>query len=164
MAWTRLSGPGEVAFSNAGTPTATATFSAPGDYTLGLTARQGALSASSTLKVKVRTQPPAKRLDVVYTKHYTIDSKLWNDRAKAIIVHWIPFCIDEINSTDLTTGQGGIDNFIEAAKALRGEPHGRHKGYVFSNAWVHQTVEAICEALMVDPRGEAQIKAAQEKR
>jgi uncharacterized protein len=161
--WAKASGPGEVVFSNASAKGSAATFSAPGDYTLSLTARQGDLSSSSTLKVKVRPQPPAKRLDVVYTKHYTIDSKLWNDRAKAIIVHWIPFCIDEINSTDLSTGQGGIDNFIEAAKALRGEPHGKHKGYVFSNAWVHQTVEAMCEALMVDPKGDAEIIAAQEK-
>ena len=51
-------------------------------------------------------------------------------------------------------GDGGIDNFIEAAKANRGEPHGKHKGYVFSNAWVHQTVESMCIALMVDPQGD----------
>ena len=59
-------------------------------------------------------------------------------------------------------GDGGIDNFIEAGKANRGEPHGRHKGYVFSNAWVHQTVESMCIALMVDPQGDAEIIAAQE--
>ena len=63
--------------------------------------------------------------------------------------------------TDLKIGEGGIDNFIEAAKALRGEPHGKHKGYVFSNAWVHQTVEAMCIALMVDPQGDQEILAAQ---
>jgi hypothetical protein len=162
-AWTKTTGPGQVSFSNAGSKDGTATFSAPGDYTLTLTAWEGTLSSASTIKIKVRPQPPAKRLDVVYTKHYTIDSKLWNDRAKAIIVNWIPFCIDQINRSDLSTGQGGIDNFIEAAKALRGEPHGKHKGYVFSNAWVHQTVEAMCEALMVDPKGDGEIIAAQEK-
>ena len=59
-------------------------------------------------------------------------------------------------------GDGGIDNFIEAGKANRGEPHGRHKGYVFSNAWVHQTVESMCIALMVDPQGDAEIIKAQE--
>ena len=61
------------------------------------------------------------------------------------------------------SGDGGIDNFIEAGKANRGEPHGRHKGYVFSNAWVHQTVESMCIALMVDPQGDQQIIDAQEK-
>lgn len=161
--WTKVSGPGNVVFSNQNTKEGTATFSAPGQYVLQLSAREGALSSSSTLKVNVHQPPPAKRLDVVYTKRYTIDSKLWNDRAKAMIVNWIPFCIDQCERTDLTIGEGGLDNFIEAAKALRGEPHGRHKGYVFSNAWVHQTIESICIALMVDPQGDKEIIAAQEK-
>ena len=60
-------------------------------------------------------------------------------------------------------GQGGIDNFIEAAKALRGEPHAPQHGAVFANAWVHQTVESMCIALMVDPQGDPDIIAAQEK-
>ena len=161
--WTKTSGPGNVQFSNATSKDATAVFTTPGDYVLTLTATEGGQSSSSSLKVKVRQPPLAKRLDVVYTKRYKIDSKLWNDRAKVMIVNWIPFCIDQINRTDLTTGEGGIDNFIEAGKALRGEPHGRHKGYVFSNAWVHQTVEAMCIALMVDPQGDKEIIAAQEK-
>ena len=56
-----------------------------------------------------------------------------------------------------------IDNFIEAAKALRGEPHQPQQGYVFANAYVHQTVESMCIALMVDPQGHAQIIAPQDK-
>ena len=59
-------------------------------------------------------------------------------------------------------GDGGIDNFIEAGKANRGQPHAAHKGYVFSNAWVHQTVESMCIALMVDPQGDPEIVQAQE--
>ena len=38
-----------------------------------------------------------------------------------------------------------------------------HRGYVFSNAWVHQTVESMCIALMVDPQGDPEIIKAQEK-
>ena len=163
IAWSKVSGPGNVNFENTGAQQTTATFSVPGSYVLKLTAGKGQLAANSTVHVKVTLPPQPKRLDVVYTRRYKIDSKLWNDRAKAMIVNWIPWCIDEINRTDLATGQGGIDNFIEAGKALRGEPHARHKGYVFSNAWVHQTVEAMCEALMVDAQGDAQILAAQEK-
>jgi hypothetical protein len=128
---------------------------------LQLTAGRGALSANSSLKVTVMNPPPAKRLDVVYTKHYRIDSPLWNARSKALIVNWIPHCIDMINRTNLKEGQGGIDNFVEAARALRGEPHARHKGYSFSNAWVHQTVESMCLAMMVDPQGDAAVIAAQ---
>jgi DUF1680 family protein len=168
--WTAISGPGvttnnpgAVTIADAGNATTTAAFKTPGVYTLQFTAWQGELHTSGKVRVKVVNPPPAKRLDVVYTKHYSIDSKLWNDRAKAIIVNWIPYCIAQCERTDLTTGQGGLDNFIEAGKALRGEPHGKHKGYVFSNAWVHQTVEAMCEALMVDPKGDKEIIAAQEK-
>lgn len=163
LAWTKAEGPGEVSFSDASSKEGTATFSAPGTYKLTFTAWQGNVSSSAPLLIKVVTPPPAKRLDVVYTKHYTIDSKLWNDRAKSIITNWIPYCVAQCERTDLTTGEGGLDNFIEAAKALKGEPHARHKGYVFSNAWVHQTVEAMCEALMVDPRGDQEIIAAQDK-
>lgn len=161
--WSTAGGPGTVTIANADRASTTATFSKPGLYHLKFTAWQGDLQSSGMLRVKVVNPPPAKRLDVVYTKHYTIDSKLWNDRAKAIIVNWIPWCIEQCERTDLTTGQGGLDNFIEAARALRGEPHGKHKGYVFSNAWVHQTVEAMCEALMVDARGDKEILAAQDK-
>jgi len=163
VAWTKASGPGEVHFNSADTKDGTATFSALGDYKLSFTAWQGNLQSTGTVDVKVHAAPPAKRLDVVYTKRYKIDSKLWNDRAKAMIVSWIPFCIEQCERTDLTTGEGGLDNFIEAAKALRGEPHARHKGYVFANAWVHQTVEAMSEALMVDPQGDAEMIAAQDK-
>jgi len=161
LVWSRLSGPGEVIFADEHSPVTTATFSAPGDYVLKLAAGSGTLGTSSTLRVKVENPPPAQRLDVVYTKHYAIDSPLWNARAKALIVNWIPHCIDMINRTNLTEGQGGIDNFIEAGKALRGEPHGKQKGYVFANAWVHETVESICLALMVDPKGDPEIIAAQ---
>jgi DUF1680 family protein len=161
--WSKQSGPGEVHFENAGNLATQATFSQAGDYVLKLSAGKGDDSGSSTIKVKVVEPPPKERLDVVYTKKYSIDSPLWNARAKALIVNWIPHCIDQINSTNLTRGQGGIDNFIEAAKALRGEPHARHKGYVFANAWVHQTVESMSIALMVDPKGDPEIIKAQDK-
>ncbi len=99
----------------------------------------------------------------MYTKNFKIDSPLWNARVKALVVNWIPHCIDQINRNDITLGPGGIDNFIEAGKALRGEPHGSHKGYVFSNAWVHQTVEAMSIALMIDPQGDPEILTAHGK-
>ena len=162
VTWSKASGPGEVKFADPNASKTTATFSALGDYILRFTGTAGELSSASTLNVAVHAPPPADRLDVVYTKRYKIDSPLWSARAKALIVNWIPHCIDYISRTNLAEGQGGIDNFIEAAKALRGEPHGRHKGYVFANAWVHQTVESICNALMVDPQGDAEIIKAQQ--
>ncbi len=161
--WSKESGPGLVTFSNAAAPDTTATFSTPGEYTLKLTAYGDKTQAASILTARVESAPPKERLDVVYTKRYRIDSPLWNARAKALIAAWIPHCIDFCERTDLREGQGGIDNFIEAGKALRGEPHGPHRGYVFSNAWVHQTVEAMCIALMVDPKDDPEIIAAQVK-
>jgi hypothetical protein len=163
MSWTKVSGPGRVSFADASTPETTAAFSAPGEYVLKLAPVDAKFGAGSTLRVRAEAAPPKERLDVVYTRKYSIDSPLWNERAKALIVNWIPHCVEYCEKTDLRQGQGGIDNFIEAAKALRGEPHARHKGYVFSNAWVHQTVEAMCIALMVDPKGDPEVLAAQAK-
>lgn len=162
LKWTKVSGPGKVMFAEKDKAVTTATFSATGDYVISLTATEGRQKSASELMVTVHNPPQEGRLEVVYTKNYTVDSPLWDQRVKAMIVNWIPWCIEQIERDDLTQGPGGIDNFIEAAKALRGEPHGRHKGYVFSNAWVHQTVESMCLALMVDPKGDEEIIAAQE--
>jgi hypothetical protein len=162
LTWTKQAGPGRVTFANPNAADTAAGFDQPGDYVLALTADEGGASASATLKVRVEPPPPTHRLDVVHTKRYKIDSPLWNSRARSLIVNWIPHCIDYINRTNLTQGQGGIDNFVEAAKALRGEAHAPHKGYVFANAWVHQTVESICIALMVDPQGDYDVIEAQQ--
>ncbi len=163
VAWSKASGPGTVTFADDGSAETTATFSQTGDYVLKFNGKNSATNLASTLTVRVAEAPPKDRLDVVYTKNYSIDNPLWNDRAKSLIVGWIPHCIDQINRTNLTQGQGGIDNFIEAAKALRGEPYTPHKGYVFANAWVHQTVEAMSIALMIDPKGDPEIIKAQDK-
>ena len=163
FAWTKIVGPGEVKFANPAELVTTATFTRLGAYTLELTADNGQAKAASTLSVSVEEPPPAKQLEAVYTKNFRVDSKFWNARIKALVVNWIPHCIDVINRSDITLGEGGIDNFVEAGKKLRGEPAGLHKGYVFSNAWVHQTVEAMCIALMIDPQGDADIQRAHEK-
>ena len=161
--WVKTQGPGTVAFAAANSLATTAAFSAPGDYVLALQASD-AKGASPSINVHVEPAPPADRLDVVYTRRYAIDGQLWQQRARTLIVDWIPHCIAMCERTDIEPmrGDGGIDNFIEAGKANRGEPHGRHKGYVFSNAWVHQTVESMCIASMVDPQGDAEIIKSQQ--
>jgi hypothetical protein len=163
VVWTKDSGPGKVVFADPQAPITTATFSTPGAYVLRLTAGNGQTKASATVNVLVETPPPAKQLDAVYTKNFKIDSLLWSARAKALIVNWIPHCVDQINRNDIEVGPGGIDNFVEAGKKLRGDPHGYHQGYVFSNAWVYQTVEAMSIALMIDPQGDSEIAGAQRK-
>jgi uncharacterized protein len=162
-AWSKVSGPGTVTFADPTAPVTTAAFSAPGEYVLQLGADNGSVKAASTLTVKVELPPPPAQLAPVVTRRHTVTDPFWASRTKALITSWIPHCIAQINHTDIppNRGDGGIDNFVEAAKALRGEPHAAHKGYVFSNAWVHQTVESICLALMVDPQGDKEIEAAQ---
>jgi DUF1680 family protein len=159
--WSKASGPGWVTFNKPGQLAATAAFSEPGEYVLRLTASQGALSDFDTLAVQVVEGPPAHNLHPVDTMPYQINSPLWSQRAKAIIVHWIPHCIDKINDPELK--EGGINNFTDAAHKLQGKPAGRHRGYVFSNAWIYNTMESICVALMVDPRGDAEIIRAQQR-
>ena len=154
--WSKASGTGEVVFDNPRQLVTTARFSKPGAYTLQLTANDGKTKASaSTVQVTVEQPPPVRQLGAVYTRRFRVDSRFWGPRVKALVVNWIPHCIDVINRDDVTLGEGGIDNFVEAGKKLRGEPAvGLHKGYVFSNAWVHQTVEAMSIALMIDPQGD----------
>lgn len=163
ITWSKESGPGTVDFADPHALETTATLGAIGDYVLKLTAAESELSSSTTLRVSVENPPPATPLDVVYTKRYKIDSPLWNHFARALITSWIPHCVEQINTPNLRQGGGGIDNFIEAAKKLAGQPAGPHRGYVFSNAWVHQTVEAISIALMVDPQGDGEIARAQDQ-
>jgi DUF1680 family protein len=155
--WRKVSGPGEVVFADASQPVTTARVSMPGDYQLELAADRG----RSTLRLRAQEAPGVRRLDVVYTTPYQLTSPLWRARSRSLVVNWIPHCIDYCERTDLKDGQGGIDNFIEAGKALRGAPHAPHRGWVFSNAWVHQTVESICLGLMVDAQGDAEMLKAQ---
>src|SRR5436190_7131288 len=102
--WSKESGPGAVSFADPKALITTAAFSTPGAYVLKLTVDNGETKTSSTLHVSVETPPPAKQLDAVYTTNFKINSPLWNARAKAIMVSWIPNCIDYINRTELTQG------------------------------------------------------------
>ena len=159
--WSKQSGPGSVTFAKPAELTTTATFSAPGAYVLALTADDGSATATSTLSVNVELPPPATPLEPIAVARYSFDSPLWNHRAQALIVDWIPHVVDHLSDLSLTTG--GIDNFIEAGKKLRGAEFGKHKGYVFSNAYVHNAVEAMSVALMVDPKGDPDIAAAHDR-
>jgi hypothetical protein len=63
VAWSKLSGPGNVVFGNAGTVTTTASFSTNGTYVLELAAGDGLASATSQVTIVVHappviTQPP----------------------------------------------------------------------------------------------------------
>ncbi|MFM1770158.1 MAG: hypothetical protein RJA22_2687 [Verrucomicrobiota bacterium] len=60
VSWSKVSGPGTVLFDDPSATTATACFSAPGAYTLRLTASDGPLSGSDDVVVTVTEVDPAK--------------------------------------------------------------------------------------------------------
>ncbi len=160
LRWSKASGPGWVTFEETDNAETTATFSAVGEYVLQLTAGRGHLTDTSYVTVQVVKTPPTEQLTLIDTKAYTLNSPLWDKRARAIIVNWIPHCITKINDPNLR--EGGINNFIEAAKKLQGKSAKDHRGYVFSNAWIYNTIESICIALMVDTKGDQAIIKAQQ--
>jgi len=159
IAWNQGSGPGAVSFADAAAAVTTATFTAPGTYRLQLTARNGDRVAADTLTVRVDPAPPRTRLEAVPTRRYTVDSALWSERIKRQIVNWIPHCIAQLSKPDLA--EGGIENFVQAGNKNAGRPYKPHVGAPWANAYTLNTVEAMCLALLVDDRDDAETRAAQ---
>ena len=157
--WSKDSGPGNVAFADASAPETTARFSAVGDYVLKLAADDGQLSASGLVHVTVTPKPPTSHLSQVWTTPYQVSSPFWRPRLKNLIVNWIPHCVQKCE--DPESKEGGIENFVQAAKKLAGQSGARHTGAVFANTWVYNTLESMCIAQMFDPQGDAELAAAQ---
>jgi DUF1680 family protein len=157
--WSKASGPGKVTFANAGAAETTARFSKVGDHVLKLTADDGNSSASGELRVTVIAAPSAPPLSPVWTTPYQVSSPFWKPRLKNLIVNWIPHCVQKCE--DPAAPEGGIENFVQAARKLAGATDAKHKGAVFANTWVYNTLESMCIAQMLDPQGDAEIAAAQ---
>jgi uncharacterized protein len=160
IAWGKSAGPGAVTFEHAKALETTAGFSRPGAYELSLTAENGDMKAADTLKVRVDAAVPKGRLEPVATSRHKIDSPLWSDRTKQLIVNWIPHCIAQLSKPDLK--EGGIENFVQAGNKLAGRPHQPHIGAPWANAYTLNTVESMCLALMIDAGGDADLARAQE--
>ena len=159
IGWSRISGPGEVEFADPHAASTDATFVAAGNYVVRITAKQGSQTAFADLHVEARASRPLSGQSEVLTRHYMLTSPLWKAQTKALIVTWLPHCIAEIDRPNLR--EGGIQNLIEAGKKNAGRPSRPHVGYPFSNAWVMNTVEAMCIALTRDADGDAEIANAQ---
>ena len=157
--WIKLIGPGSVTFETPNRPDTAARFSRPGDYVLALTADDGQFIATNTVHVTVDPPAPRNHLQIVWPTRYSVSSPFWKPRIKNLIVHWIPHCISKIS--DPTLPEGGIENFAQAANKLAGRTDAKHIGAPFANAWVYNTVESICLALMVDRQGDPEILDAQ---
>jgi DUF1680 family protein len=159
LTWSKESGPGNVEFQDAASAQTTAAFSVPGDYVLKLTADDGRVRGEDTLRVNVVPPPPADPLRPVVTTHYAVTNPLLRERFKQIIIHWIPHCYEKLSERNLP--EGGIENFTRAGRKLADQPSGRHIGSPWANAYVHNTVESMCLALLFDPQGDQEIIAAQ---
>lgn len=157
--WSKLGGKGKVIFEISSATSTTARFSKPGEYLLELEADDGDIKNSDTLTVHVLNKPPKESLSWVEPTTYKITNPFWANRIKKVIINWIPHCIAKIDDPMLP--EGGIENFVEAAKKLAGDSKAKHNGPVFANAWVYNTLESMCLALMVDPQGDQEVINAQ---
>jgi uncharacterized protein len=158
VSWVKESGPGKVTFADAAAAVTSARFSAEGNYVLKLTADDGAASGSDTLSVRVDPPPPPRHLRPVEMGPYQIGSTFWLPRLRNTVVNWIPHCIQKIEDPSLP--EGGIENFVQAGNKLAGK-EAKHIGAPFANAWVYNTLEAMCLALMLDPQGDVEIERSQ---
>ena len=110
----------------------------------------------ATLQINVKNLPLySHSMKPVYLNNFKVQG-FWKTQYKRQITQWLIHCIDTLD-----TNAEGIPQFIEAKKALDGLPHASHTGYVFSDAYTHNTVEAMCLALSIDADGDQDIIDAQ---
>ena len=134
-------------------------FSAPGDYVLKLSADDRAAARRRHAARQRRAPPPADPLQPVATRPYTVTSPLLRERLKQIIIHWIPHCYEKLSDPNLA--EGGIENFVQAGRQAGGPAVCRAHRPPWANAYVHNTVESMCLAMMFDSQGDKEIIAAQ---
>ena len=102
-------------------------------------------------------QPAGEPLTPVYFQRIQIDG-FWKDQIKRLTEKWIPHCIEQMEEG----GKGQeLLNLVNTAKALSGEPSGKFTGAPWSDAYVYNTIEAVCLALAVEPEGDKELAAAQ---
>lgn len=82
----------------------------------------------------------------------------WKQQIKRLTENWLPHCVRQMEAD----GAGKeLLNLVYTAKTIRGEPHGKYTGAPWSDAYIYNTVEAICLALAVDPEGDPDLAKAQ---
>lgn len=82
----------------------------------------------------------------------------WQDQFKRITEKWLPHCIEQMEAG----GRGQeLLNLVYTAQTLKGQPHGKYTGRPWSDAYVYNTMEAICLALAIDPKGDSKLTQAQ---
>lgn len=98
----------------------------------------------------------ARPLQPVYFQQIKVRG-FWKDQIKRLTERWIPHCIKQMEEG----GQGQeLLNLVHTAKILKGETAGKFTGTPWSDAYVYNTIEAICLALAVDPEGDKELAEA----
>lgn len=90
----------------------------------------------------------------------TIDlGGFWKQQAKRLTEQWLPHCIRQMEKG----GRGQEYLNIQALARVQqgGQPDWKYTGAPWSDAYVYNTVEAICLALAVNPKGDAELARAQ---
>ena len=83
----------------------------------------------------------------------------WKQQAKRLTEQWLPHCIRQMEKGG--RGQEFL-NLQALARVQRGEqPDWKYTGAPWSDAYVYNTVEAVCLALAVKPEGDAELARAQ---
>lgn len=114
-----------------------------------------ALSSTEISDLAGVEMPDGNNLEPVYFNHFNVQG-FWRTQYKRQITKWLIHCVNTLD-----TQAQGIPQFIEARKALDGLPHAGKTGYVFSDAYVYNTLESMCLALTIDPNGDQEIIDAQ---
>lgn len=109
---------------------------------------------------KSAAEPLASRDGLEPVRLQTIElGGFWKQQAKRLAEHWLPHCIRQMEKG----GEGReFLNLIALGKVQRGEtPDSEYTGAPWSDAYVYNTVEAICVALAVQPGDDAELAKAQ---
>jgi uncharacterized protein len=113
------------------------------------------LGGDSTLAA---AEPSDDALTPVYFQRIQIDG-FWKEQFKRLTEKWIPHCVRQMEAG----GEGEeLLNLVNTAKVLKGEPTGKFTGTPWADAYVYNTIEAICLALAVDAEDDPDLAAAQQ--
>jgi len=83
----------------------------------------------------------------------------WKQQAKRLTEHWLPHCIRQMEKG----GRGQEYVNLEALARVQrgGQADWQYTGLPWSDAYVYNTVEAVCLALAIRPEGDAELARAQ---
>lgn len=83
----------------------------------------------------------------------------WKQQAKRMTEEWLPHCIRQMEKGG--RGQEFL-NLVALARVQRGEPADwKYTGAPWSDAYVYNTVEAVCLALAIEPGSDSELANAQ---